>query len=65
MDKVTDMSGMFYATHAFNQNMCKWLGNSQFPNNINTGYMFHASGCDIKSEPIISHACQDCSNAPQ
>merc|ERR1712129_190808 len=59
-DKVIDMRDMFTQASAFNQKMCKWLGNLQFPNNINTGDMFLGSGCDVESDPSISHVCQYC-----
>merc|ERR1719382_656045 len=47
-NKVTSMDWMFSQAYAFNQNMCQWLDNPNFPNNMDTMWMFSHSKCDFK-----------------
>ena len=50
---------MFFFATAFNQNLCEWLENPKFPNNIYTGSMFKYSGCDVTDNPS-NHVCKLC-----
>merc|ERR1712129_537611 len=59
-DKVTSTNAMFAFATSFNQNVCNWLDNTNFPDNIDTAYMFYGSGCDVTSDPSISRVCQFC-----
>merc|ERR1712008_352552 len=46
--------------YIINQNVCNWLDNTNFPDAIDTAYMFYGSGCDVTSDPSISGVCQFC-----
>lgn len=54
---------MFDDATSFNQKLCEWLDNPNFPNSINTRYMFWASRCDVTGGeygPTNSAVCQSC-----
>lgn len=61
VDKVTNMKFMFYGALVFNQNLCSWLDSPKFPQQVNTFYMFKATGCNSQSNPSILYACHSCS----
>jgi surface protein len=61
VDKVSYMTEMFHSASSFNKNLCRWLlTNTNFPDNVDTFWMFEFSKCDITSYPTNLRVCHMC-----